>query len=91
MQVVSTVSFNTVNALCHYPMAYRPRSDPTACGLFEALHGGLMRSSVESESWASAGFQRNKIKLLCNTRQMRRNLDFVSQRCDAILMNHFKP
>jgi hypothetical protein len=91
IQVVSTVSLNTVNALCHYPIVYRPRSDPAACGLFEALHGGLMRSSVESESWASAGFQRKKIKLRCNIRQMRRNLNFVSQRCDAILMNHFKP
>jgi hypothetical protein len=80
-----------VNALCHYPIVYRPRPDAAACGLFQALHGGLMRSCVESESWASSRFQRKKIKLRCNTRQMRRNLNFVSQRCDAILMNHFKP
>jgi hypothetical protein len=31
-----------------------------------------------------------EIKLRCNIRRMRRNFNFVSQRCDAILKNCFK-
>jgi hypothetical protein len=63
---ISTVSLNTMNALCHYPIVYRPRPDAAACGLFQALQGGLMRSCVEFESescWASSRFQRKKIQI----------------------------
>jgi hypothetical protein len=42
---------NTAHAfLSLFRSVYRPRSDPAACGLFETLHSGLMRSYVESES-----------------------------------------